>query len=77
MNLLEDQDVVVNAKPPGSRSLLETILFSFGPTILLVALFIFLFRRAAAAGGAAGCSSSVARARSAWRPRPRRSPSTT
>ena len=38
-------------KPPDSRSLLETILFSFGPTILLVALFVFLFRRAA--GGAA------------------------
>ena len=35
---------------PASRSLLETILFSFGPTILLVALFIWLFRRAASAG---------------------------
>jgi cell division protease FtsH len=53
-NLLEEQDVVVNAKPPGSRSLLETILFSFGPTILLVALFIWLFRRAASAGAGGG-----------------------
>ena len=39
--LLEDNGVVVNAKPPGDRSLLETILFSFGPTILLVALFVW------------------------------------
>jgi cell division protease FtsH len=52
--LLTEQDVVVNAEPPDSRSLLETILFSFGPTILLVALFIWIFRRAARAGGAGG-----------------------
>jgi cell division protease FtsH len=49
--LLEDNNVVISAEPPGERSLLETILFSFGPTILLVALFVFLFRRAAGAGG--------------------------
>ncbi|MBD0281521.1 MAG: ATP-dependent zinc metalloprotease FtsH [Thermoleophilaceae bacterium] len=49
--LLEREDVTVNAKPPGERSLLETLLFSFGPTILLVALFIWLFRRAAAGAG--------------------------
>jgi cell division protease FtsH len=53
--LLERENVTINAKPPESRSLLETILFSFGPTLLLVALFIFLLRRAAgAAGGGAG-----------------------
>ncbi len=52
--LLTEKDVTINAKPPNSRSLLETILFSFGPTILLVALFVFLFRRAAGAGGAGG-----------------------
>ena len=52
--LLSENDVTVDASPPGDRSLLETILFSFGPTILIVALFIFLFRRAAAAGGGAG-----------------------
>ena len=45
--LLTSSDVTINAEPPNSRSLLETILFSFGPTILLVALFVFLFRRAA------------------------------
>jgi cell division protease FtsH len=62
-NLLEDQDVVVNAKPPGSRSLLETILFSFGPTILLVALFIWLFRRAASAGAGGGVLGQFGRSR--------------
>ena len=50
-NLLESKDVVVNAHPPGERSLLETLLFSFGPTILLVAIFIWIFRRAAAGAG--------------------------
>jgi cell division protease FtsH len=51
---LSENDVVINAEPPSSRSLLETILFSFGPTILLVAIFIWLFRRAAGGGGGAG-----------------------
>jgi cell division protease FtsH len=52
--LLEEQDVVINAESPSSRSLLETILFSFGPTILLVALFVFLMRRAAGGAGGGG-----------------------
>jgi len=62
-NLLEQHDVVVNAKPPGSRSLLETILFSFGPTILLVALFIWFFRRAASAGAGGGVLGQFGRSR--------------
>jgi cell division protease FtsH len=61
--LLEEQDVVVNAKAPGSRSLLETILFSFGPTILIVALFIWLFRRAASAGAGGGVLGQFGRSR--------------
>ncbi|HEX2126420.1 MAG TPA: ATP-dependent zinc metalloprotease FtsH [Thermoleophilaceae bacterium] len=61
--LLENQDVVVNAKPPGDRSLLETLLFSFGPTILLVALFIWLFRRAAAGAGGGGMLGQFGRSR--------------
>jgi cell division protease FtsH len=52
--LLERENVTINAEPPDSRTLLETILFSFGPTLLLVALFIFFLRRAAGAGGGAG-----------------------
>jgi cell division protease FtsH len=49
--LLEEHNVVITAEPPGQRSLLQTILLGFGPTILLVALFIWFFRRAAAGGG--------------------------
>ena len=52
--LLQEKKVTVNAKPPSERSILQTLIFSFGPTILIVALFIFLFRRAAKAGGAGG-----------------------
>ena len=62
-NLLEREDVVVNANPPGDRSLLETLLFSFGPTILLVALFVFLFRRAASAGAGGGMLGQFGRSR--------------
>jgi cell division protease FtsH len=62
-NLLEREDVVVNANPPGDRSLLETLLFSFGPTILLVALFVFLFRRAASAGAGGGVLGQFGRSR--------------
>jgi cell division protease FtsH len=61
--LLQNQDVVVNASPPGERSLLETLLFSFGPTILLVALFIWLFRRAAAGAGGGGVLGQFGRSR--------------
>ncbi len=49
--LLEEQEVVISASPPGERSLLATILLGFGPTILLVALFIFFARRMAGGGG--------------------------
>ena len=53
LQLLIDQDVVVNAKPVDEgRPLLQTLLLSFGPVILLVLLFVFLARRAGGAGGA-------------------------
>ena len=61
--LLEEQDVVVTAEPPGSRSLLATILFSFGPTILIVALFIWIFRRAAQSAGGGGMIGQFGRSR--------------
>ena len=63
--LLEQENVTINAEPPDSRSLLETILFSFGPTLLLVALFIFFLRRAAggAGGGAGGVLGQFGRSR--------------
>jgi cell division protease FtsH len=53
-DLLTTHNVTINAKNPDSRSVLATILFSFGPTLLLVGLFIFLMRRAAGGGGGGG-----------------------
>src|SRR6202012_5453623 len=35
-------------------SLAESLIFGFGPTLLLVALFVFIARRSAGAGGGAG-----------------------
>ena len=61
--LLEENKVTVNAEPPGERSLFETILFSFGPTILLVALFVWFARRAAGAAGGGGVLSQFGRSR--------------
>src|SRR4051794_3746425 len=61
--LLEEKNVTVNAKPPGDRSLLETLLISFGPTLLLVALFVFIARRAAAGGGGGGMLGGFGRSR--------------
>jgi cell division protease FtsH len=50
--LLQSEGVVVNAKPLDTgASLWETLLFGFGPTLLLVALFVWFFRRAASLGG--------------------------
>ena len=61
--LLTSNDVTINAEDPDSRSLLETILFSFGPTLLLVGLFIFLMRRAAGAAGGGGVLGQFGRSR--------------
>jgi cell division protease FtsH len=50
--VLDRQNVVVNAEPPDTgRSLLATLLLGFLPTILLVAFFVWLFRRQMRAGG--------------------------
>jgi len=52
---LAAQNVVVNASPPDTgRSAFWTLILGFGPTILLVGLFIWFARRAATAGGALG-----------------------
>jgi cell division protease FtsH len=50
--LLTSKNVQVSAQPPPGPSLLERLLVGFGPTLLLVGLFVLLARRAA--GGAAG-----------------------
>ncbi len=50
--LLRSKGVQVNAENPNpGRSLLAELLLGFGPTLLLVGLFVLLARRAAAGGG--------------------------
>src|SRR3954447_16913952 len=61
--LLEEHNVKVNAHPPGDRSILETLIFGFGPTLLLVGLFIFLARRAMKAAGGGGVLGNFGRSR--------------
>jgi cell division protease FtsH len=49
---LKEKGVVINAKPTTqSTSLLAELLLGFGPTLLIVGLFILLARRAAQSGG--------------------------
>jgi cell division protease FtsH len=51
-NLLQSQGVQVNAQSPtDDTSLLAQLLLGFGPTLLIVVIFILLARRAAKAGG--------------------------
>ena len=61
-DLLTEKKVVLNAKPlDEKRNTFFTLLISFGPTLLLVAIFIFIMRRAAgAAGGIGGIGKSKA-----------------
>jgi cell division protease FtsH len=60
--LLDSQNTVVNAEPPDTgRSVIGTILLGFGPTILLVALFVWFARRQASGGVLGGFGSSRAR----------------
>ena len=61
--LLEEHNVKVNAHPPGDRSILETLIFGFGPTLLLVGLFVFLARRAAKSAGGGGMLGGFGRTR--------------
>ena len=52
---LRAQKVINNPHPlQESPGLLATLLFSFGPTLLIVGLFVFIGRKAAAAGGGLG-----------------------
>ena len=53
--LLKSENVQVNAKSTAqSTSVLAEILLGFGPTLLLVGLFVFFARRAAKSGGGLG-----------------------
>jgi cell division protease FtsH len=60
--LLKEKNVTVNAKPASeSRSVLAELLLGFGPTLLIVGLFVLLARRAAKAGGAMGALGNFGR----------------
>ncbi len=51
-DLVEAHDVTVNAKSPSSgTSLLADLILGFGPTLLLVGLFVVIARRSMAGGG--------------------------
>jgi len=64
--LLQDNGVTINAqKPDTGPSLLTSLLLGFGPTILLVVLFVWLMRRAAAQAGGGLTSFGRSRARRA------------
>ena len=62
-DLLQENDVTVNAKPPEDRSLWQTLLFSFGPTLLIVGLVIYFIRRAAQQSGGGGMLGQFGRSR--------------
>jgi cell division protease FtsH len=61
---LTKDGVTINAQPTNQgASLAENLLLGFGPTLLLVGLFVLFARRAAAGGGGAGGLMSFGRSR--------------
>src|SRR5512132_1317961 len=61
--LLTEHNAEVSAEPPPGPSLLERVLVGFGPTLLLVGLFVLLARRAAGGAGGAGALGGFGRSR--------------
>ncbi|HEV2057715.1 MAG TPA: ATP-dependent zinc metalloprotease FtsH [Solirubrobacteraceae bacterium] len=62
LQLLLDEDVEVNARPiEEGRSVLLTLLISFGPFLLILALIIYFIRRSGAGGGALALGRSKAK----------------
>jgi cell division protease FtsH len=60
--LLKEKNVNLSAKPTTeSKSVLAELLLGFGPTLLIVGLFVLLARRAAKAGGAMGALGNFGR----------------
>jgi cell division protease FtsH len=60
--LLQAKNVEIDAQSTStSRSLLAELLLGFGPTLLIVGLFVLIARRAAKAGGAMGALGSFGR----------------
>jgi cell division protease FtsH len=58
---LLDHDVIVEATPPARAPLWEQLLVGFGPTLLLIGLFVWFFRRGGLAAGLGGFGRSRAR----------------
>ena len=57
-NLLQSAGVTIDAQAPNQGpSVLESLIFGFGPTLLLFAIIFFIMRRAASGGGAGGLMS--------------------
>jgi cell division protease FtsH len=62
--LLKEKNVQINAKPTTrSTSLLVELLLGFGPTLLIVGLFVLLARSATRGGGAMGALGNFGRSR--------------
>jgi cell division protease FtsH len=60
--LLKEKGVAIDAKSTSaSKSVLAELLLGFGPTLLIVGLFVLLARRAAKAGGAMGALGNFGR----------------
>ena len=63
-NLLESNGVTIDAqKPNPGPSVIESVLFGFGPTLLLFAIIFFVMRRAAQSAGGGGGLMSFGRSR--------------
>ncbi len=63
-SLLQEKGVTINAKSTStSESLLAELLLGFGPTLLLVGLFILIARRASAGAGGMGALGAFGRSR--------------
>ncbi len=57
-SLLQSHNVTIDAKSPTTGpSVIESLIFGFGPTILLFLIIFIIMRRAAASGGAGGLMS--------------------
>src|SRR5918998_1017580 len=62
--LLIDNGVEISAEPiQEGGSLWQTLLFGFGPALLLIGVFVWLSRRAQGGGGVGGALSNVGRSR--------------
>ena len=68
--LLEEKGVVINARPlDEGRPFWQNLLLGFGPTLLLIAAFVWLNRRISAAGGVFGIGQSRAKRYSEEQPK--------